>query len=85
MLKVGIDEVVTPSPRRIQNRRAPSLAAVLDPVLELLGDITEALASNSLSVAIGIKEADHSLGLLERLNQSVQKDSVIIDATLILL
>src|SRR6202035_3350421 len=39
-------------------------------------DITEALASNSPSVPIGIKEADHSLGLFERLNQSVQKDSV---------
>ena len=85
MLKVGIDKVIPPSLRCIQDGGAPFLATVLDPVLELLGDITEALASNSLSVAIGIKEADHSLGLLERLNQSVQKDSVIIDATLILL
>jgi hypothetical protein len=44
------------------------LAPILDPVLKLLGDITQAVASNPVALAIGIKEADHSLGLLKRPN-----------------
>jgi hypothetical protein len=39
LLKVGIDKVVAPPLRRIQNRDAPFFATVLDPVLKLLGDI----------------------------------------------
>jgi len=39
VLKVGIDKVITPSFGRIQNRRAPFLATVLEPVLKLLRDI----------------------------------------------
>src|SRR5260370_30846159 len=64
VLKVGIDKVVTPSLRRIQNGRAPFLATVLYPVLKLLSNITQKIASNPLALTIGIKKADHSLGLL---------------------
>jgi len=38
--KVRIDKVITPSLRCVQNRRAPFLATVLDPVMNLLSDIT---------------------------------------------
>jgi hypothetical protein len=34
----------------------------------LLSNITQQIASDPLALAIGIKEADHSLGLLKRLN-----------------
>ena len=68
VLKVGIDKVVTPALGRIQNWGAPFLATVLYPVLKLLSNITQKIASHPPALAIGIKEADHSLGLLKRLN-----------------
>ena len=71
LLKVRIDEVIAPALRRIQHRDDPLFAAVLEPVLKLLGDITQTVARHPLGIAISIKETDHSLGLLERLNQSV--------------
>jgi hypothetical protein len=46
------------------------------PVLELLSNITWEIASNALALAVGIKETDHSFGLLKRLNQSVQKNPI---------
>jgi len=76
VLEVRIDKVITPSVRRIQNGRTPLPATVPDPVLKLLGDIAQAVASNPLTLPIGIEEADHSLGLLKRLNQSVQKNPI---------
>jgi hypothetical protein len=71
LLKVGIDKFIGPALRSIQDRDAPLLATVLEPVLKLLGDIAQTVASHPLGITIGIKEADYSLGLLERLNQSV--------------
>src|SRR6266446_10682712 len=76
VLKVWVDKVITPSLRCIQNGRAPFLATVLDPVLKLLGDIAQTVSRDSLALAIGIKETDDPLGLLEGLNQSVQKNAV---------
>jgi hypothetical protein len=70
-LKVGIHKVITPSRGRFEDRRTPFLSPVLHPILKLLGDIAQPVASDPLALAIGIKETDHSLGLLERLNQSV--------------
>jgi hypothetical protein len=76
VLKVRIDKVITPSLGRIQNGHAPFLATVLDPVLKLLSDIAQEVASNPQALAIGIKETDHSFGLLKRLNQPVQKNPI---------
>jgi hypothetical protein len=66
--KVGSNKVITPSLGRIQNGHAPLLATVLEPVLELLGNITQEIAGNPLALPIGIEEADYSLGLLKRLD-----------------
>jgi hypothetical protein len=41
---VGIDKIIAPPLRRIQNRDAPFLATVLEPVLELLGDLAQTVA-----------------------------------------
>jgi hypothetical protein len=76
VLKVGIDKVITSSLRGVQNRRAPFLAAVLYPVLKLPGGIAQTVASNPFALPIGIKETDHSFGLLKRLNQTVQKNPI---------
>ena len=45
-------------------------------MLKLLGNIAQKIAGNPLALPIGIKEADDSLGLLKRLDQSVQKDPI---------
>jgi hypothetical protein len=42
----------------------------------LLGDIAQTVSRHPLALAIGIKETDDPLWLLEGLNQSVQKDAV---------
>ena len=68
MLKIGSNKIITSILGRIQDRHAPFLATVLEPVLKLLGNIAQELASNPLTLAIGIKEADYSLGLLKRLD-----------------
>jgi hypothetical protein len=34
------------------------------------------MASHPLTLAIGIEKADYSLGLLKRLNQSIQKNPI---------
>src|ERR1700745_4530738 len=65
VLKVAIDEVITPSLRRIHDRHAPFLATVLYPVLKLLSNITQKIASNPLALAVGIEETDHSFRLLK--------------------
>ena len=74
--KVGSDKVITPLLGRIQKGHAPSLATVYDPVVKLLGNIAQKIAANPLALPIGIKEADDSLRLLKRLNQSVQKNAI---------
>jgi hypothetical protein len=76
LLKVWVDKVITSTRWCIQNGRLPFLATVLDPVLKLLGDIAQTISRHSLPLAIGIKETDDPLGLLEGLNQSVQKNAV---------
>jgi hypothetical protein len=74
--KVGSDKVITPFIGCIEDRHTPFLATVLEPVLKLLSDIAQEIPSNPQALAIGIKETDHSFGLLERLNQTVQKNPI---------
>ena len=74
--KVGSNKVITPSLGRIHNGHAPFQATVFEPVLKLLSDIAQKIASNPLALTIGIEETDYSLGLLKRLDQSVQKDPI---------
>src|SRR6476660_3471848 len=75
-LEIGRHEVVTPSSGRVDNGCTPFLGTVLDPVVELLGDVTQTLAGDSLAAAISIEETNDSLGLLERLDQAVEQDAV---------
>jgi hypothetical protein len=74
--KVGSNKVITPSLGRIHNGHAPFQATVFEPVLKLLGDIAQKIAGNPLALTIGIEETDYSLGLLKRLDQSVQKNPI---------
>jgi len=76
LLEIRIDEIVASSIRRLQYWHAPLLRPVCHPILVLLSDTTEFIARDTLAVAIGVEESDHSFWLLERLNQSVQQQPV---------
>jgi hypothetical protein len=52
------------------------LGAVLHKVLELVGNTGQKPPGNPLSFTVGIEKPQHSFWLLERLDQSVQQDSI---------
>jgi len=77
VLEVLIHELVPPAViiatvRRFQDRSTPFFGSVLHKVLELVGDAGQNLLGNPLSFTVGIEKPQHSLGLLERLDQPVQ-------------
>src|SRR6266496_1957394 len=66
------------------------LGSVLQPILELIGDLRQGFPGDSFPLAIGVEEAQHTFGLLERLDQSVQQETVKtpipeLDAILVML
>jgi hypothetical protein len=60
----------------IQNRSTPLLAAVLEPILELVGDVGQGTLGDSFCFPVGVEEPQHALGLLERLDQAVQQNPI---------
>jgi hypothetical protein len=52
------------------------LTPILDPITKLLSNLSQILVCEPLGLAIGIEETNHAFGLLEGLNQSVEKDAV---------
>src|SRR5260370_5819832 len=75
-LEIGVHEVVTATLGHLQNRRVPLLGTVGHPVLVLVGNCVEKLACDTLSLPVGVEEADHSFGLLKRLDQSIQEQPI---------
>src|SRR5438874_10561685 len=49
----------------IQNRSTPFLGSVLQPILELIGDVRQGFPGHPLAFAVGVEEPEHALGLLE--------------------
>src|SRR6516165_12087909 len=49
---------------------------MLNPVLKLLSYVTQTVASDPLAITIGVEKADHPFGLLEGLNQPIEKNPV---------
>jgi len=75
---------------RFHKGSTPFFRSVLQPVLELIGDFRQGPPGHSFSLSVGIKEPEHALGLLERLDQGVQQDSIKasipkLDAILVML
>ena len=52
------------------------MIAVHDPVLELLSDSAQDVAADRIDFPISVEEADHTLGLLEWLDQSIQEQPI---------
>jgi hypothetical protein len=75
-LEVPLDELVPSLGGRIQNREVPGPRAVLDPVVELVGDVAEGVPAHELVIPVPVEEADDALGLLEGLGQRVEENPI---------
>jgi hypothetical protein len=50
--------------------------SVLDPVLELGGDVAQRRPAHELALAVGVEEPDDALGLLKRLDHAVEQNPI---------
>lgn len=74
--EIGSHPVITSSGGWLEDGRTPLLGTVGDPVVELLGDVAQPVAGHPLTTTVSIEETDHSLGLLEGLDEAVEEDPV---------
>ena len=74
--KVRFDELVTAAFRCFEDGSAPLLRPVLHPITELIGNVGEDLATDRELIPVEAEEPDHSLRLLEWLQQPIQQDAV---------
>ena len=81
MLKIRVQEPVAPAviaraSGRFENGNAPLQRTILQPILELVGDVRQGLPGYSLSFAVNVEEPEDALGLRERLDQAVEPETV---------
>src|SRR3984893_8975323 len=81
IFEVRFDEFVPPALGtvaigRFENRSTPFLRAVLQPILELIGDFRQGSPGYPLPFAVRVEETKHALWLLERLDQTVEQQPV---------
>jgi len=75
-VEVGINEVIAAALRGFDNRDVPLASPSLEPSLELLGNAPQRAPTHWIKLPIRVEEANDALRLLERLNQSIQKDAI---------
>lgn len=71
-----VDELIASSVGLGQDRNAPFASPRFDPGMVLVGDVAQQLPRNRVLVPVAREEPDHTFGLLERLNQSVQQQPI---------
>jgi hypothetical protein len=71
-LEVGVDEFVATSLRSLDDRSVPLRRLLLDPDLKLFCGTAQDIAADRIEMPVGVEKADHSLGLLKRLDEPVQ-------------
>jgi hypothetical protein len=74
--EVGLDEFVAATLGRLDDRSIPSVGLVLHPVLELFGGAAQHISADRIDPPVGVEKADHPLGLLKRLDQAIEQDTV---------
>src|ERR1700720_3620676 len=74
--EVGIDEVVAAALGRLHNRDVPPFRPSFQPALKLLGYVAQRRPAHRIKLPVSVEEADDTLRLLERLNQTVQQDAI---------
>lgn len=72
--QIWLDELIAPLlVGGFDNWHVPFRRPVLEPILKLIGNLIQRPARYPFSLPIGIEETEHSFGLLERLDQSVEQ------------
>src|SRR5438552_11122362 len=74
--EVGLDEFVAATLWRLDDWGIPSVGLFLHPVLELFGGAAQHISADRIDPPVGVEKADHPLGLLKRLDQAVEQDTV---------
>jgi hypothetical protein len=62
--------------RRLNDRRTPLFRTVLDPIQELVGNVGQAMVSDSHPITVRVEETQHPFRLLEGLDQPIQQETV---------
>jgi hypothetical protein len=75
-LEIRRDEVVAAPVGRVQNRDIPRGRTILDPVVELVGDVSEGVPTHALVIPVCVEEPNDALGLLEGLDHAVEQDPI---------
>src|SRR6516162_7318372 len=71
--EVGLDKIIAATLWSLDDRGVPLVGLSLHPDLKLVGGATQHVSADRIEVPIGIEEPDHSLGLLKRLDQSIEE------------
>jgi hypothetical protein len=74
--EVGFDKFVSAALWCLDDRRIPSVALFLDPSLELFGRAAQHIAADRINPPVGVEKADNPFGLLKRLDQAIEQDTI---------
>jgi hypothetical protein len=74
--EVGLDKFVAPPGGRVQEGHAPGARPVLNPVVELGGDVAPRIPGHELVLPVAVEKPDDAFGLLERLDHGVEQNPI---------
>src|SRR5205814_2449333 len=74
--EIGLDEVVAAVLWRFDDRSIRSVGLFLHPALELFSRPAQHIAADRINSPVGVEKADYPFGLLKRLDQAVEQDTV---------
>jgi hypothetical protein len=74
--EIRVNEFVATALRRFHDRNIALGCSLFHPALESFGNVSQGMASYWVKLAIRIEETYNPLGLLERLNQAIEKNAV---------
>jgi hypothetical protein len=74
--EVGFDEFVSAALWCLDDRSIPPGGLFLNPALELFGCAAQHIAADRVNPPVGVEKADDPFGLLKRLDQAVEQDTV---------
>jgi hypothetical protein len=73
--EIRVNEFVATALRRFHDRNIALGCSLFHPALESFGNVSQGMASYWVKLAIRIEETYNPLGLLERLNQAIEKNA----------
>src|SRR2546425_4950955 len=74
--EIRLHNLIPPAIRRIQNRCAPFLGSIDDPVVKLCGNFAQDIPADRIELPISTEETDDTFFLLKRLDETVEKNAV---------